>query len=129
MAVYAVVLFRLLYNASFNTLSGWRFDPAPLQASHPKGAELSSIWGLSLFILILGLCDEYRLQCQHHRLHAHASARITVPCLVGQYLGMNDPERAEDSVDRLHLAIVYMGSIALLYLFAPDIFISRTAGD
>ncbi|HQL83615.1 MAG TPA: MATE family efflux transporter, partial [Spirochaetota bacterium] len=53
---------------------------------------------------------------------------ITVSVLVGQYLGMNDPARAEYSVySGLHLAIAYMGAISLVYVLLPEVFISLYA--
>ena len=137
MAVYAVVLFRPSYNALFNTLSGWRFDPRLfrrlIRFGLPNGVQFFlDMLGMTLFILILGRLGTDSLAATNIAFNVNTIAfmpmiglGITVSVLVGQYLGMNDPERAEYSVySGLHLAIVYMGSIALLYLFAPDIFIS-----
>ena len=80
--------------------------------------------GITLFILIIGRLGTDSLAATNIAFNVNTIAfmpmiglGITVSVLVGQYLGMNNPERAEYSVySGLHLAIAYMGTIALLYV-------------
>lgn len=136
-AVYAAVLFRPHFNARFGTLKGWRFDTALfrrlLRFGLPNGIQFFlDMLSITLFILIIGRLGTDNLAATNMAFNVNTIAfmpmiglGITVSVLVGQYLGMNDPARAEYSVySGLHLAIAYMGSIALVYLLAPDIFIS-----
>jgi multidrug resistance protein, MATE family len=137
MAVYAMVLFRPSYNTLFNTLGGWRFDPRLfrrlIRFGLPNGAQFFlDMLSITVFILILGRLGTDNLAATNIAFNINTIAfmpmiglGITVSVLVGQYLGMNDPGRAEYSVySGLHLAMLYMGSIALIYLAAPGIFIS-----
>ena len=53
---------------------------------------------------------------------------IAVSVLVGQYLGKNRPDLAErGTYSGLHITILYMGGVALLYAFAPELFIAPYA--
>ncbi len=135
--VYAVVIFKPSHNAAFNTLGGWRFDARLfrrlIRFGLPNGAQFFlDMMGITAFILILGRLGTDSLAATNIAFNVNTIAfmpmiglGITVSVLVGQYLGMNKPERAEYSVySGLHLAAAYMGAVALLYLFAPDIFIS-----
>jgi len=137
LAVYAVVLFRPSCDAMFNTIRGWRFDPRLfrrlIRFGLPNGVQFFlDMLGITVFILILGRLGTDSLAATNIAFNVNTIAfmpmiglGITVSVLVGQYLGMNDPDRAEYSVySGLHLAVAYMGVVALVYLFAPDIFIS-----
>jgi multidrug resistance protein, MATE family len=138
--IYAAVIFRPSYNATFNTIRGWRFDARLLKRlvrfGLPNGVQFFlDMMGITLFVLIIGRLGTDNLAATNIAFNVNTIAfmpmiglGITVSVLVGQYLGMNNPERAEYSVySGLHIAIVYMGIIALLYALAPDIFISLYA--
>ncbi len=137
LAIYAAVIFRPKFNAAFNTLQGWRFDPALfrrlLRFGLPNGIQFFlDMLSITLFILIIGRLGTDNLAATNIAFNVNAIAfmpmiglGITVSVLVGQYLGMNDPARAEYTVySGLHLAVAYMGTISLVYLLAPEIFIS-----
>jgi MATE family multidrug resistance protein len=138
--IYAAVIFRPSYNAAFNTVAGWRFDPQLfkrlIRFGLPNGVQFFlDMMGITLFVLIIGRLGTDNLAATNIALNVNTIAfmpmiglGITVSVLVGQYLGMNNPERAEYSVfSGLHIAILYMGFIALLYVLAPGIFISLFA--
>jgi multidrug resistance protein, MATE family len=136
LAIYSAVIFRPKYNAAFDTLKGWRFDPALfkrlLRFGLPNGIQFFlDMLSITLFILIIGRLGTDNLAATNMAFNVNTIAfmpiiglGITVSVLVGQYLGMNDPVRAEYSVySGLHMAVAYMGTISLVYLLAPDIFI------
>ncbi len=134
--IYAAVLFRSSYNGTFNTVRGWRPDMGLLRRlirfGLPNGIQFFlDMLGITIFILIIGRLGTESLAATNIAFNVNTFAfmpmiglGITVSVLVGQYLGMNDPGKAEYSVySGLHLAIAYMGSIALLYVFAPGLFL------
>jgi MATE family multidrug resistance protein len=138
--IYAAVIFRPSYNATFNTVAGWRFDPhlfrRLIRFGLPNGVQFFlDMMGITLFVLIIGRLGTDDLAATNIALNVNTIAfmpmiglGITVSVLVGQYLGMNNPERAEYSVfSGLHIAVAYMSFIALLYVLAPDIFIALFA--
>lgn len=138
--IYAIVIFRPSYNATFNTIGGWRFDSQLfkrlIRFGLPNGVQFFlDMMGITLFVLIVGRLGTDNLAATNIALNVNTIAfmpmiglGITVSVLVGQYLGMNNPERAEYSVfSGLHIAILYMSVIALLFVLAPDIFISLFA--
>ena len=138
--IYAAVMFRPSYNATFNTKGGWRFDmqlfKRLIRFGLPNGVQFFlDMMGITLFVLIVGRLGTDNLAATNIALNVNTIAfmpmiglGITVSVLVGQYLGMNNPDRAEYSVfSGLHIAILYMGAVSLLYVLAPDIFISLFA--
>jgi MATE family multidrug resistance protein len=53
---------------------------------------------------------------------------IAVSVLVGQYLGGDNPDRAQSAVySGFHLTLVYMLSIAAAYVLVPDVFVAPFA--
>lgn len=136
LAIYAAVIFRDSYNEAFNTRGGWRFDPGLfrrlLRFGLPNGVQFFlDMLGITLFVLIIGRLGTDSLAATNIAFNVNNIAfmpmiglGITVSVLVGQYLGMNNPDRAEYSVySGLHIAMVYMGLIALLYVLVPNMFI------
>ncbi len=134
--IYAVIIFRPSYNRLFNTVGGWRPDPRLfkrlLRFGLPNGVQFFiDMMGITLFVLIIGRLGTDSLAATNIAFNVNTIAfmpmiglGITVSVLVGQYLGMNNPGHAEYSVySGLHMAVAYMGTIALLYVFTPDLFI------
>ncbi|HNW28944.1 MAG TPA: MATE family efflux transporter [Spirochaetota bacterium] len=134
-AIYAAVLFRASYNDTFNTVRGWRPDRVLMKRlirfGLPNGIQFFlDMMGITMFVLIIGRLGTDSLAATNIAFNVNTIAfmpmiglGITVSVLVGQYLGMNNPEMAEYSVySGLHLAIAYMGTIALLYVIVPDLF-------
>jgi multidrug resistance protein, MATE family len=140
LAIYSAVIFRPAYNAAFNTLGGWRFNRELfrrlIRFGLPNGVQFFlDMLSITLFILIIGRLGTDGLAATNMTFNVNTIAfmpmiglGITVSVLVGQYLGMNNPARAEYSVySGLHMAMAYMGSVSLVYLLAPDLFISLYA--
>jgi multidrug resistance protein, MATE family len=134
--IYAAILFRSSYNETFNTVRGWRPDMGLLRRlirfGLPNGVQFFlDMMGITMFVLIVGRLGTDSLAATNIAFNVNTIAfmpmiglGITVSVLVGQYLGMNNPGQAEYSVySGLHLAIAYMGAVALLYFFVPDLFI------
>ncbi len=135
-AIYAALLFRPSYNETFNTVRGWRLNPRLfrrlIRYGLPNGIQFFlDMLGVTIFLLIIGRLGTDNLAATIIALNVNTFAfmpmiglGITVSVLVGQYLGMNNPEQAEYCVySGLHLAIAYMGIIALLYVFTPGLFL------
>ncbi|HOT44757.1 MAG TPA: MATE family efflux transporter [Spirochaetota bacterium] len=134
-AIYAAVLFRASYNDTFNTVRGWRPDMALMKRlirfGLPNGVQFFlDMMGITVFVLIIGRLGTDSLASTNIAFNVNTIAfmpmiglGITVSVLVGQYLGMNNPDMAEYSVySGLHLAVAYMGAVALLYIWVPDLF-------
>ncbi|MCM8762326.1 MAG: MATE family efflux transporter [Candidatus Omnitrophica bacterium] len=91
--------------------------------------------GFSLFLLFIGRLGLIPLAATNISFNINTLAFMPmigigmgVSILVGQKLGKNDVYTAEKSVySGFHITFFYMGTIALLYVFLPDIFIKPFA--
>ncbi len=87
--------------------------------------------GFTLFILVIGSLGVINLAATNIAFNINTIAfmpmlggGIAVSVLVGQYLGKNRPDVAQKSAySAFHLTFAYMGTIALLYVLVPNIFI------
>ncbi|OHD63050.1 MAG: MATE family efflux transporter [Spirochaetes bacterium RBG_13_51_14] len=138
--IYAAVIFRRSNNTEYNTLRGWRFDQTLfrrlIRFGLPNGVQFFlDVAGFTFFVLFIGRLGTENLAATNIAFNINTIAfmpmiglAIAVSVLVGQYLGMDKPDLAERSVySGLHITMLYMGVIAILYLFAPDIFIAPYA--
>ncbi len=140
--IFAVLLFQRKFNATYHTLHGWRFNKTLfkrlIRFGVPNGAQFFlDILGFSAFLLIIGRLGTTSLAATNIAFNLNTLAfmpmigfSIAVSVLVGQHLGNNRPDLAERGVySGFHITLLYMGSIATLYVLAPQIFIQPYAAQ
>jgi MATE family multidrug resistance protein len=140
MIIYVVFMVLPAYNIRYNIMGGRRFDTQLfrrlLRFGFPSGMQFFlDVAGFTMFVLFVGRLGTISLAATNIAFNINTVAfmpmiglGIAVSVLVGQYLGKNSPELAERSTySGLHMTILYMGGIASLYAFFPDIFIAPYA--
>ena len=138
-AAFSALLFGLLIlqrqnREEFGTLSQWRFDGElfrrMLRFGVPSGVNfMLDVMAFSFFILIVGRLGTVELAATNMAFNVNSLAfmpligcGIAVSTLVGQHLGENLPDKAEYCTwSGMHLALGYMGTMALLYLSVPKL--------
>ncbi|TFH40560.1 MAG: MATE family efflux transporter [Chrysiogenales bacterium] len=139
-AVSGAMIFRPDYNARYRNLAGWRFDPALfrrlLRYGFPNGVQFFiEVAAFAFFILFVGRLGITELAATNIAFNINTVAfmpmiglGIAVSVLVGQQLGRRRADLAQYSVwSGFHLALYYMGTVALIYFFLPGIFIAPYA--
>ena len=134
--VFCALLLQSRYRREFATLSGWRFDRElfgrMLRFGGPNGVNfMFDMMSFSLFILIVGRAGILELTATNLAFNINTlafmpliGAGIAVSTMVGQRLGQNRPEAAAYATwSGLHLAQLYMGSMALAYFCVPQWFL------
>lgn len=133
---FCVLLLQRKFRREFATLSGWRFD-LPLfirllRFGGPNGIHfMFDMMSFSLFILIIGRAGTLELTATNLAFNVNMlafmplmGASLAVSTMVGQRLGENRPEAATYATwSGLHIAELYMGSMALAYYFVPQLFL------
>jgi MATE family multidrug resistance protein len=133
---YAVLLGREEHDRHYRTRRGWRLDPALLSRilrfGLPSGIQFFiDMAGFTAFLLIVGRLGTESLAATNIALNINTLAfmpmiglGMAITVLLGQYLGRDDPGTAERSaISGLHITLAYMGSIALLYVAVPRLFL------
>lgn len=139
---YMLIILRPRFREQFQTAAGFRFD-VPLfrrliRFGTPNGCQfLFEIGWFTIFLLIVGRLGPLKLTATNLALNVNSLAFMPVfgfglatTTLVGQRLGRNEPDLAARSAySAFALAMVYMVSIATLYVAAPDfILMGHAAG-
>ncbi|HIM56991.1 MAG TPA: MATE family efflux transporter [Candidatus Latescibacteria bacterium] len=140
-ALFSAVLFGVLllqrrYRDEFDTLGGWRPDRdlflRLLRFGGPNGLNyMFDMVAFSFFILVVGRKGILELTATNLAFSVNSLAfmpllggGIAVSTMVGQRLGRDDPDAAEYCTwSGLHLALLYMGIMALAYLGVPQLFL------
>jgi MATE family multidrug resistance protein len=133
---YAILLGREEHDRHYRTRRGWRLDPALLSRilrfGLPSGIQFFiDMAGFTAFLLIVGRLGTESLAATNIALNINTLAfmpmiglGMAITVLLGQYLGRDDPGTAERSaISGLHITLAYMGSIALLYVAVPHLFL------
>lgn len=139
-ALYLALIAGGGHNTAFHTIKGWRLDVPLLRRllryGFPNGIQFFvDMMGFAVFILLMGRLGTIPLAASNLAFNVNTLAfmpmigvGIAVSVLVGQSLGRDRPDLASRSVmSGLHLALLYMGTIACLYAFTPDIFLKPFA--
>lgn len=139
---YCLVLFRKSYDQRYHTLRGWRFNAAIfrrlLRFGLPSGIQFFiDVMGITVFILLMGRLGTTNLAATNIALNINSLAfmpmigfAIAVSVLVGQHLGNNRPDLAERGVySGFHITLLYMSSIAALYVLAPKLILMPYAAQ
>lgn len=134
--IFIALLLRPSYRREFAMLSGWRLDPALLKRllrfGGPSGINfMLDILAFTFFILIVGRIGRLELTASNLAFNINSlafmpliGAGIALSTMVGQRLGADEPEAAEYCTwTGLHLALGYMGIMALAYLLLPGLFL------
>ena len=135
--LYGLLLIQRRYRTEFATLSGWRLDPELfsrlLRYGVPNGINfMLDLLALSLFVLVMGRVGTLELTATNLAFNINSLAfmplvgcGIAVSTMVGQRLGQDRPDAAETATwSGVQLALVYMGTMSLAYLFLPRLFLS-----
>jgi MATE family multidrug resistance protein len=136
LAVYLLLMADTQSNATYHTLKGWRPDRdlllRILRFGLPSGMQFFlEMAGFTGFVLIVGRLGTASLAATNIAFNINTLAfmpmigcGIAISVLVGQYLGADKPELAQTATySGFHLAFAYMGSIAVLYILLPDLFV------
>ncbi|MHB9027564.1 MAG: MATE family efflux transporter [Candidatus Latescibacterota bacterium] len=128
------------YEQRFRTKSARRLDfpllRRILRFGLPNGVQFfTDVAGFAVFLLLIGRLGTVELAATNIAFNINSLAfmpmigiGIAVSILVGQSLGKNEVEDAERAAwSGFHITFLYMGTIALLYFVAPDLFLDPFA--
>ena len=120
----------------YGVREGRRYDRALfgrlLRFGLPNGVQLSvEMLPVSLFVLLIGRLGENELVATTLAFNVNSVAfvpllglGIAVTTIVGQQLGRDQPDLAARATwTSLSMAMLYMGTMAVLYVAAPDLFL------
>lgn len=132
----------LRHEADFAARSGWRFDPVLfgrlMRFGVPSGLQwMLDVSAFTAFMALIGWTGADQLAASSIAFTINMTAFIpmlgigqAVTVLVGQRLGQDRPDVAERSTyAAARLVTAYMGTIALLYVLIPGVFIGLFAGN
>ncbi len=138
--VYGVLVLRQGNDRRFHILRGWRLDPALccriVRFGLPSGVQFFiDLSGFTVFLLIVGRLGTESLAATNIAFNINTLAfmpmiglGMAVSVLVGQHLGRDDPAMAEQCTSSgLHITLLYMGTVALLYVLLPGWFLAPFA--
>ncbi len=121
----------------YNTRQNWHFNPKLflrlLRYGLPTGVQFFlDIVGFTIFLLLVGRLGTVAIAATNITFNINNLAfmpmiglGITVSTLTGQNLGRNQERLAvRVTYSALHLTALYMGTMILLYIFIPQIFIA-----
>ncbi len=134
--VYWRLMMRPVHREKYQLIAGRRFDPALLarivRFGGPNGLQLLvEVAAFSLFILFVGRLGADAMAATTLAFNVNSVAfvpmmglGIAVTTMVGQQLGRNRPDMAARATwTAFRMTLVYMGTMALLYVLAPDLFL------
>ncbi|MBL4868006.1 MAG: MATE family efflux transporter, partial [Pseudomonadales bacterium] len=134
--VYLALLSKREYRKTYDTINSWKFDfiifKRLLYFGFPNGFRMFvDMSSFTLFVMIIGTLGTYELFASNIAFNINVLAflpmvgmMIAVSVLVGQRQGENRPDLAEKATwSALHIALVFFGGIAMIYLFLRTLFI------
>ena len=140
--LFAVTILSPRFEEAFHTHSGWRPEAELfrrlLRFGLPIGIQFSlEMISVTIFVLMVGRLGTVNLAATNIALNVNMlafmpmiGASIAITVLVGQYLGADRPDLAQNSVySGLHLTSIYMISVAALYVLVPELFIAPFAAQ
>jgi len=135
-AAYIVLITRPVHRRTYQILAGRDYDPALmrrlLRFGGPNGLQmLVDVAAFSIFILLVGRLGEQAMAATTLAFNVNTLAfvpmlglGVAVTTMVGKELGRNNPKMASRATwTAFHLASAYMGTMALLYVAWPDLFL------
>ena len=134
------LFFSPYYQRQYDTLSGWRFDPALFRRLMRFGFPNGLQWTLdclafNFFLVMMGRISDAALAAASVAFAINMLAPLpafgigqAVEILVGRRLGEDRPEVDERSTwTGFALASSYMSAVAVAYVCVPDVFIQLFA--
>jgi MATE family multidrug resistance protein len=135
--IYLGLMLRPGESKKYAIASGFRFDKELfkrlLKFGFPSGVQFFiDMAGFTAFVLLVGRLGTVSLAATNIAFNINTlafmpmlGAGIAVSVLTGRYIGMNKPEIAVKSTfSGFHITMLYMGTIAFLLGFFPNIFVS-----
>ena len=133
---YVALMLRPADRRKYRLIAGLRFD-APLMGrllryGGPNGLQiLLEVAAFSIFILLVGRLGRQAMVATTLAFNVNTLAfvpmlglGVALSTIVGQQLGRNNPRLARRATwTAFHMAAVYMGTMALLYVLKPDWFL------
>jgi len=137
---YCVLIARADHDRRFRIVRGWRFDPdlfaRLMRFGFPSGIQFFvDMAGFTVFLLIVGRLGTVSLAATNIAFNINTLAfmpmiglGMAISILVGQHLGRDDLAVAERCVGvGLRVTLLYMGTVALLYVLTPGLFLAPYA--
>ena len=134
--LYVILMSQKKYRQIYNISHGFKLDrdlfKRLLKYGIPNGLTFClDLLGFTIFIMIVGRFGTIPLAATNITFNINSLAfmpmmgfGMAVSILVGQHLGENRPDLAQRSTwSTFHLTFFYMGSIVLLYVLAPRLFL------
>lgn len=134
--VFILLVFTKHHQQRFNILSAWKFQYSLFKRliffGTPNGARLLiDMSSFTAFLMFVGTLGTLELAASNIAFNINALSflpmwglMIGVAVVVGQRLGEKKPELAEKTTwSGVHIALIFFGSLGLLYLFIPSVFI------
>jgi multidrug resistance protein, MATE family len=134
--VALTLFFQPRYQKTFQTLAGWRFDPALFRRMMRFGFPNGLQWMLdglafTFFLFLIGRLGDVDLAASNIAFSINMLAVLPmlgmgsgVSILVGQRLGENRPDVAQQTTwNGFGMAWIYMSAIAALYALVPQAFL------
>jgi MATE family multidrug resistance protein len=137
---YCLLIARADHDHRFRIVRGWRFDPELfarlMRFGFPTGVQFFvDMAGFTVFLLIVGRLGTMSLAATNIAFNINTLAfmpmiglGMAISILVGQYLGRDDAPLAERCVSvGLRVTLLYMGTVAILYVLTPGLFLAPYA--
>lgn len=135
-AVYAAIMMRPIYRRLYGLAAGWRLDWPLMRRLCRFGGPGGLQWfmecsSFTVFILLVGRLGVTEAAATNLAFNVNSMAwvpllglGIAVSTLVGRHLGRNQPQlAARGTWTALVIALLYMGTMSLLYVLGPDWFL------
>ena len=144
LVVYSLLIFTRRNEATFNVVSGWRFDRGLfgrfLRFGLPGGVQFFlDMFAVSFFVFIVGRFGPVELASTSAVFSIYNLAflptiglHVAASIMVGQAMGDKKPDRAAFATHSvLHLALAYMGVMAVIFWVMPEFLLNlfRARGD
>jgi MATE family multidrug resistance protein len=134
--MYAWLMTRPVYRHEYKLVAGRRFDAALMRRlwryGGPNGLQLLvEVAAFTLFILLVGRLGADAMAATTLAFNVNSMAfvpmmgmGIAITTMVGQQLGRNRPDMAARATwTAFRMALGYMGTMALLYVLVPEVFL------
>jgi MATE family multidrug resistance protein len=142
--VYVLLIFTKANEVTYKVLSGWRFDRELfgrfLHFGLPGGVQFFlDMFAISFFVFIVGRFGSVELAATSAVFSIYNLAflptiglHVVASIMSGQAMGDGNPDRAAYATHSvLHLALAYMGVMALVFWFMPEFLVNlfRARGE
>jgi len=142
--IYGGLVFRKKYDEQYHVMKAWRFDHAFfkrfMRFGLPGGIEfLLDIFAVTFFVFMIGRFGQAELAATNAVFSIYNLAflptigmHIAASIMAGKAMGERNPDQAAYATKSvLHIALVYTGFMAVLFVFMPEYLLElfRTKGE